>query len=116
MADDPIQNSELAKKNAEDRQFLLEDSRNPDHVMPDGRTVAETRAASRSEQLAEGQADAEIQLQRTREQSIKDDPIYSGTAAEPNASALAIADEPPVAESRKRAPKVTSAETVDSKQ
>lgn len=97
MADDPIQESALAKQNAAERQFLLSDSRDPDFKMPDGRTVAETRAASRAEQLEEGQADAEIQLRRTREQSIENDPIYAGEPA-----AKAVIDEAPVAESRRR--------------
>jgi hypothetical protein len=49
----------------------------PDHMMPDGRTVAETRADLQAQHEIEGAATAATQLARVREQSIAGDPLYA---------------------------------------
>lgn len=81
---DPIQNSELAKRNAEERRITLGAISDPENTkMADGRTVAEVQAQTHQEHLAEARAAEEIQIQRTREQSIANDPFYQGESKAP---------------------------------
>jgi hypothetical protein len=76
---DPIQDSDLAKRNADERALTLGAMNNPEGTkMPDGRMVAEYQAATYQEHLAEGRAAEALQTQRMREQSIANDPFYQG--------------------------------------
>lgn len=76
---DPIQNSDLAKRNAEERRITLGAISDPENTkMGDGRTVSEFQAQTYQEHLAEARADEAVQIQRTREQSIANDPFYQG--------------------------------------
>lgn len=78
---DPIQDSDLARRNAEERALILGARDNPEETkMPDGRTVAAFQQATHEAHLAEARVAEEIQIQRTREQSIANDPFYQGEA------------------------------------
>lgn len=76
---DPIQSSELARRNAEERRITLGAISDPVNTkMADGRTVAAFQQETYEAHLAEARAAEAIQIQRTRAQSIANDPIYQG--------------------------------------
>lgn len=86
---DPIQDSDLAKRNAEERRITLGAISDPENTkMGDGRTVAEFQQATYEAHLAEARAAEAVQIQRTREQSIANDPFYQGEPV--NAADLAV--------------------------
>jgi hypothetical protein len=77
---DPIQDSDIAKRNAEERRITLGAINDPENTkMADGQTVADFQRETYEAHLAEARAAEEIQIQRTREQSLANDPFYQGT-------------------------------------
>lgn len=84
---DPIQESDLAKRNAAERELIIGARDNPQETkMPDGRTVAEYQAETYEQHLAEARADEAIQQQRIREQSVSTDPLYAQPVTAPPTS------------------------------
>jgi len=70
--------SALDIANAEERRIQLEGRLDPDNFqMPDGQTLSSVRQKLYETHVAEGDEANRIQLERVREQSMANDPIYS---------------------------------------